>query len=496
MRRGRAFAVAALLGLAGAQAVRADGASSTELVRALGGEDALARGEAYAALLTRRPPDALPLLAKAVPGMPLVGQQFGFAILQGYPPADTKPVFERWTSSGGPFLRVAAGATLLRAGEAKVAPTVVKALATPALEPGLLATMLIHLYGVKDAQVLAAVRGLLRPDAPTEVLSAALYQLLGAMDESAKQAVTPLLDAPSVGIRAIAAAYLLDLGDEEMAARLAMALASGEVAYVEFVRVHGILARMPRCPEPVLDALVTLLAAEPKGYALPLVIGLLGQFAHAKAVPVLKALLERDEALVSKAAFEALSRIPGALTPDVTRALLGSKDESRRVAAAEALLRTDDLSGLPAVVAVLRSGKTARADAARALGTFRSRAAVEPLIDALLDADLSVRANAYNGLAVLLGTLFPYRRIDLAGTGYTTTGAAEVRAAAAERCASPVRPANAWIVAVKTVRSTRGSTSARSRPSSTPSRIARWMTLRDRPMAPRNLRTAGSERAA
>ena len=100
------------------------------------------------------------------------------------------------------------------------------------------------------------------------------------------------------------------------------------------------------------------------------------------------------------------------------------------MAAAEALLRGDDPSGLAAVVDVLRHGKTARAAAATALGAFRSRAAVEPLIDALGDADLSVRAGAYNSLVTLLRTLFPYRRFDLASTGYVTTAAEDVRAAA------------------------------------------------------------------
>ena len=183
----------------------------------------------------------------------------------------------------------------------------------------------------------------------------------------------------------------------------------------------ALLARAPRCPEKVLDALVTLAEKAPTGYDLSDVLKLLGEYAHPKAAPVLQRLLDHANVAVSKAAFDALSRIPGALTPEVTKSLLQSKDEARRISAAEALVRRDDLSGLPVVVDVLRNGTTARADAARALGGFRARAAVEPLIDALLDADLTVRANAYNSLARVLPALFPYRRFDLASLGYVTT---------------------------------------------------------------------------
>ncbi len=431
--RALALALAALALLACGRRVHADAPSSADLVRALADEDAQKRYDAYAALIAKRPPDALPLLAKAVPGMPIASQSFGFSIVQGYPAGDSKPVLERWMASDAPYLIVAAGAHFLRQGDAKAAAAIAKALSLPVLEAPTLSMMLGQLFAVRDGKVLAAVRALLKPDAPADLVGSVLFQLQSASDEQAIKVVTPLLDSPSMGVRALAATFLLCLGDDTKAGPLATALTSGELPYPEFMRVQNMLSRTARCPDKVLDALVTLAGSDPKGYYLPYVIDLLGQFAYPKAVPLLKTLLERDDAAVSKAAFEALSKIPGALTPDVTKGLLTTKDESRRVAAAEALRRSDDLSGLPAVVDVLQNGKTARADAARALGAFRSRAAVEPLIAALADADLSVRAGAYNSLVTLFQTLFPYRRLDLASTGYATNAAPDVRAAAAAR---------------------------------------------------------------
>lgn len=432
----RAVTLAVLVGaasLAGVRSARADANSPAELVQQLGGEDATKRYDAYRALIAKRTPEALPLLAKAVPGMSISGQSFGLSIVQGYGAGDSKPVLERWMTCDAPFLVVASAAVLLRQGEAKAAPAIVKALAAPALDSSTLAMMIGQLYSVRDAKVLAALRGFLKADVSPEILGAALTQLNTASDDGATKAVTALLEAPSASVRALAAAFLLRRGDEAMAEPLATVLASAELPYIDFLRIHALLTRAPRCPEKVLAGLLALVEAEPKGYALSLVIGLLGEYAYAKAVPILTKLLDREDVTVSKASFEALSKIPGALTPDVTKTLLEAKDETRRISAAEALRRLDDLSGLPAVIDVLKRGTVAKADAARALGLFRSRAAVEPLIDALSDADLTVRANAYNSLSSLLVLLFPYRRLDLSSVGYTTTAAADARDAAVRR---------------------------------------------------------------
>ncbi len=425
--------VAGLAGLPHLPSARADAPTPADLVRTLGGEDVTKRYDAYSRLIAKRPPEALPLLAKAVPGMPVAAQSLGFSVVQGYPQADVKAVFERWTTSDAPYLRAAAGAALLRQGEPKAVPGLVKTLVEPGLEPSTLAMMVGQLYGLREEKVLAAVRSLLRPEASPEVLAASLTLLQGVGDEGSVPPARALLAAPSLSVRTLGAAFLLAMGDESVTDDLATAVASGELVYADFMRVAALLTKAPRCPDKVLDAIVALAESEPTGYSLPLLANTLGHFGYPKAVPWLRKLLDHADAYVSKAAFEALSKIPGALTPEVTKGLLTAKDETRRVAAAEALRRADDLSGLSAVIDVLEHGTTARADAARALGAFRSRAAVAPLIAALLDADASVRAGAYNALVSCLGTLFPYRRVDLASTGYVTTAPPEARAAAVAR---------------------------------------------------------------
>ncbi len=66
------------------------------------------------------------------------------------------------------------------------------------------------------------------------------------------------------------------------------------------------------------------------------------------------------------------------------------------------------------------------------LGGFRTAKAVDPLLGALMDSKISVRANAYNSLSTVLRSLFPYRRLDLASTGYATSGSASARKTAVD----------------------------------------------------------------
>ena len=58
---------------------------------------------------------------------------------------------------------------------------------------------------------------------------------------------------------------------------------------------------------------------------------------------------------------------------------------------------------------------------------FRKAAVVEPLIDALLDPAQPVRVQAYYSLGIVLGSLFPYKRISLVSTGLNVAGPAAPR---------------------------------------------------------------------
>ena len=54
---------------------------------------------------------------------------------------------------------------------------------------------------------------------------------------------------------------------------------------------RNLTTRADSIPYAFLDEFVTLVGSDPKGYYLPYVIDLLGQFAYPKAVPTLKALV-------------------------------------------------------------------------------------------------------------------------------------------------------------------------------------------------------------
>lgn len=69
---------------------------------------------------------------------------------------------------------------------------------------------------------------------------------------------------------------------------------------------------------------------------------------------------------------------------------------------------------------------------ARILGGFRRDGSVEPLLDALLDTDLTVRSYALTGLTAVLQALFPMRRLNLRTTGYAHSAPEAARRAAVE----------------------------------------------------------------
>ncbi len=432
----RAVALALALAIPCRDASAADDVES--LVRDLGAADATLRYPAYSKLNARKDPAAIPLLLKALPGYESSAQDYGVLVVQAYPPDLSRPALRKLAAEDAPYLKVAAGAALLRAGEAKAAGTVVEGLEAKGLDVTTRILMFVRLTSLRDEGVQRAVRSILSPDANVAVLGAALSYLASVEDAAAKAPAERLLESSEVGVRAAAAAFLFRLGDEARAEELAKVLASGEVTYADFSRVHSLLYSVPHLPDAVLDAATKILDAETDRYYLAAVVGFLGQHAYVKAIPALKKLLDHPEASVSKAAFDALSKCPGALAPDDLKGLLSSPDEARRVAAAEALRRIDDLSGLSAAVEVLKSGSTTalRVAAAVVVGGFRSPAAVDALLAALSDPESSVRSVAFSELAQVLPAVFPHRRLDLSSTGFSADAAPAAREAAVAKIRS------------------------------------------------------------
>ena len=88
----------------------------------------------------------------------------------------------------------------------------------------------------------------------------------------------------------------------------------------------------------------------------------------------------------------------------------------------------DDSSGFQTVLAISKRKGPKQAEAVKVLGTFRTIESVAPLISALENPDRNVRTHAFRGLQVTLGTLLPYRKIDLKTTGYAPDAKPRARA--------------------------------------------------------------------
>jgi HEAT repeat protein len=404
------------------------------LVADLGGKDSNRRIAALNELRRRKDPDTIPLVLAALPGFEHTGRYYGILVLESYPPALANRAFRTLLSDESPFLRLCAGAALFRNGETKAVGVVVKALGEEVAAPAMV-NMLNRVHGVKHPAVRKAVRSLLRPDQDISVISSAVYVLHSQLDRDALAACRELLEKDGRGgVRALAAAYLYRFGEVERAADLAREIRGGKIGSTEYFRIETMLKASSHVAVEILDALADALEEETNASVLARVISLLADFRHRKAIPAIRELLTHENRMVAKAAFDALASIPGALDGGALRPLLDSEDADRRLWAADALRRMDDLIGLPKVIEILKTGTyTQRYEAARILGGFRVAAAVGPLIEALSDEHTSVRNYAATGLAALLRSLYPYRRFDLQAAGYDCNAPEATRRAAAKR---------------------------------------------------------------
>ncbi len=403
-----------------------------KLAGGLRSEDSNARMAAYNAL-NRERSAALPgILLKVLPDCSDIGQYYGILVLQRQPPKAARAALRKLTSSSSVHLRVTAAAYLWRMGDTKTASVIVQGLRDATLPAARKALLLLRVYGIRDDGVLAAVREHLTPDAAPAVLDAALYNVYMARDKGAGSAVKSLAAHADPSVRALAGACLLVLGDAAAAEGLAEALGGGGMNAARMQKLRSMLNAVKPVPESVLAALLGRLEEEQDINVLRPIVELLGEAGYAKAAGAIRKLVDHANSLLSKAAFTALTRFPGAVTPESMRELLQSEKDAPRLAAAEALRRADDASGLPVVLGILKDGKvdSDRWEAARVLAGFRTAQVVQPLLAALMDKHTTVRANAYNSLGVVLRSLFPYRRFDLNATDYATTGTAAARQAA------------------------------------------------------------------
>ena len=417
----RAITLLALLGLllaALAGTVQAK-ESLQDLVRDLGGKDGKARGVAYRELCARRDPAALPILRKALPAWNHTAQYYGVLIIGRYPPRTARRTWRILLEAEAPFVRLWAATALLRQGDEDATETIVAALTAPDIVPSTRVLMLRRLGWRLHPRVLEGVRALLKPAHDKTVLVQVFHILYRERDRKAAPFLGRLLRDARPGVKAIAATLLYDLGQTARAKELAVCLRGG-IAYAEFTLVARILSANRRVTDEILDAATERLAEETNVTLITQQMTFLGRFRHAKARPVLRKLIQHKTESVARAAFDLLVEMSGPVREDTLKPLLDGDDVERKLWAAEALRRRDDLTGIGAVLDVLRSGNVPqRAAAAGMLADYVEDRTVEPLLSAMLDDHMDVRAAAFKSLSTLLWRLFPYRWFDLPGTGYT-----------------------------------------------------------------------------
>ncbi len=413
--------------------VHADVDLDREVAR-LVGPDATVRSAAYTALNRANDPAVIPKLLPVLSDAEDIAQYYGVLIIQRFPKKGL-PALRKLAATRSPHLQVVAGAALWRLGERKSAAVVVKALTADGVPDAQRATMLMRIYNLADPDVMKAVRSFLAADGVPVVVQAAAYNVHVSRDRAALPALKALDAHEASGVRALAAAARIALGDVAGAETLAGAFRDGGIDTGALSRVRSILEQAKPAPPEVLAAIHGALETETNPYALRMLVELLGLHGYAKATKDIRPLLEHDDATVSKAAFEALARLPGGINADTMRKLLQEGEDARRLAAAEALRRADDMSGLPVVIEILRKGSRLqdRWEAASALGGFRRPEVVEPLLEALADDNSSVRSNAWSSLGTVLRSIFPYRRLDMGALGYAPTDAEARRAAGLAR---------------------------------------------------------------
>lgn len=411
-------------------------ADLARLVDDLGSQDNARRVAAFNALREAKDERAVPLLLDRLPGLDLPGQQYGVMILEAYPPKIGKQVFPRLLAMASPYLRLCGGLALYRMGDKRGVPAVVEALQAEDADLVTRSYMLSRLYDVREPRVVAVLEGMLRPGVEASLLGSVLWALQANTPPSTLEACRRLYaedDRPDA--RFLTAIFLFRAGDLARADDAAAALRTGRVTSAAFSRLQSFLltARLS-APPALLDAATELVTPDADVGLLQGLIRFLASAGHRAAIPRIQKLLGHPSSFVAKAAFEALAELGAGIDPATLRSLLETADADGRVAAADLLRRMDDLSGMDAVLDVLKTGPTAqRAEAARVLGGFRVRAAVDPLLDALMDDDALVRGNALRSLDALWRSLFPYRRLDLVAAGYAAADAEGPRRAAVAR---------------------------------------------------------------
>src|SRR5258706_3199475 len=409
--------------LAPAQSKAAD-ARVAGLVAALGdAANPQARANAYNALWREKPSAAIPLLVESLPRFDVQGQQYGLWILQLYPLEDARAALHKLVLEHSALVQAGAAAKLLEQGEHEMLEPLVKAFARKEPTSEVRRAMLQHVFLVKEPRLTAAVRAWITPETEAWLLGDVLYHLRSVGDPEARAKAVELAAATGLApeARAVCAAFLLALGDDAQGRTLAELLANDDGQL--FSRLQRFFLGAPRLPEELVAAVAGIAERSSVPAYAQMALSVLGQHAGAKQIPVLERLLDSPNLLVAKSALEALQKRGVSVPHDSLVRMLGAPEPLRALSAADALRRIDDPSGFARVLEIVRAGGADKAEAVRVLAKFRRKECLAPLVDALEDADAAVRMAAEQGLITLLPDLFPYRRFDLATSGYSAQAA-------------------------------------------------------------------------
>jgi hypothetical protein len=225
--------------------------------------------------------------------------------------------------------------------------------------------------------------------------------------------------------RALCAAFLVVMGET----RYGKVLAAEIPKIKSWSRVQVLLREAAYLDKSVLAAILEFAEGQ-RGVNIRYALELLAKHAYRPAVSKMRHWLASEDSDRCKAALNALMTMGEELPLKELRQLLACDVDELCVAAADALRRVDEYSGLPWLIKIIERGGPAKSDAVQVLGKFRDRRAIPVLIRMLDDADSFVRSRAYNALPIVFRGLFPYRRFDFATTGYHYSGPVAARRAA------------------------------------------------------------------
>ena len=371
----------------------------------------------YRELRKRRDPACIPQLVQAAPHMDGRGQHMAVLLLELFPPEKAEAAFSRLLKVESPELCFLAGRYLGQRGRPGMVQVMLAALSDPALTDDRKGAILTRIRDGAPHAINLAVAAWIDVQMAPSLANTILRHLLNTRDGSCATAVERLLAHEDRGTQLRAAAFLLRFGSKAANETLQSLLKAEEAKATDWRVMKEYLMALPRLPSRLQSILVEQLEDANKPARLKALLEVVRDHELPGAADRLVELLDHDDEKTRRIAFNTLDW-QGNWKAQELLPLLTVDDLLLRVKAADALRRSDDLTGLPVLIEIASTAGPQREEACRVLAACRLPESVEPLISALESKDRKVREAASGGLESVLWSLYPYRRFDLASTGY------------------------------------------------------------------------------